>query len=337
MATEQNFSVPYSDCLLTIGCRLNIRQVSFNWKSFAKNAWKCHLDIDKLSDKHTLSTDLKVHATAKGFFPRLSSALIQLMGGYPQPSAWTVWRAWLKKQLEIYSPVYSALPPKPLGVNPYRFVQLLTSSLEPGALLVCADGTACVVGFQAAVIKPDQRLFHNSGCASMGYELPAAIGAYHATGKSIICLAGDGSIMMNLQELASIGGLGLPIKIFLLNNRGYHSIRQTQNNYFPANPIGCGVESGLSFPDFQDLCKGFGLAYFCTNTESTLRQDLTASLLDTRPLLHEIQLDLEQEFSPKLASKKLADGSMVTSELEDMAPFLGDEEMSRIRAEAMRI
>ena len=196
-----------------------------------------------------------------------------------------------KATRDIFSCLFSVTA-KALGVNPYRFVQLLTSSLEPGALLVCADGTACVVGFQAAVIKPDQRLFHNSGCASMGYELPAAIGAYHATGKSIICLAGDGSIMMNLQELASIGGLGLPIKIFLLNNRGYHSIRQT--NYFPANPIGCGVESGLSFPDFQDLQR-FWACLFLRIRVYTTRFDCL--IIDTRPPLHEIQLDLEQEFS----------------------------------------
>ena len=333
-----NFAVQYSDCLLTIGCRLNIRQVSFNWRSFAKNAWKCHLDIDKAElDKPTLHTDFKVHATAKDFFPRLSSALSRLMDGNPQPPSWNVWRVWLKDKLKIYSPISSALSPKSTGINPYRFVHILTSELKPGALSVCADGTACVVGFQAAVIKPDQRLFHNSGCASMGYELPAAVGAHHATGKSIICIAGDGSIMMNLQELASIGGMRLPIKIFLLNNRGYHSIRQTQSNYFPDNPIGCGVESGLSFPDFQQLCNAFGLAYYRTNSEPDLHKDLSKSLIDNGPLLHEIILDLEQDFSPKLSSRKLEDGSMVTSELDDMSPFLGEDEMDRIRNEAMSI
>ena len=337
-----NFAVQNSDCVITIGCRLNIRQVSFNWKSFAKNAWTCHIDIDKSElDKPTLVTDLKVNATIKGFFPRLSAALSSLSSSEKQQSLSSVtssrWIAWLKHQLDLFSSVRDALPDQNKGINPYRFIQRLTSSLQEGSTIVCADGTACVVGFQAAVIKPNQRLFHNSGCASMGYELPAAIGAFNATHSPVICIAGDGSIMMNLQELAIIGSKQYPIGIYLLNNKGYHSIRQTQNNYFPNNLIGCGVESGLPFPDFKNLCQGFGLRYFSSISESALEQDLSASLRASGPYLHEIVLDLDQSFAPKLSSRKLADGSMVTSELDDMAPFLGQSELNRIRAEALSI
>jgi len=337
-----NFAVQYSDCLLTVGCRLNIRQISFNWKSFAKYAWTCHVDIDKAElDKPTLKTDMKVQSTINGFFPRLSAALSSLVLAstvQDVPSQrWSSWRKWLNDQRIRFSPVSSAIPDQNKGVNPYRLINCLTSNLDPGSTIVCADGTACVVGFQAAVVKPQQRLFHNSGCASMGYELPAAIGAYHALQRRIICIAGDGSLMMNLQELAIIGGFKYPIGVYLLNNRGYHSIRQTQNNYFPDNPIGCGVESGLSFPDFEGLCRGFGLTYFRSDSESGLRRDLSCSLATTGPYLHEILLDLDQGFTPKLSSKKLEDGSMVTSELEDMAPFLGELEMSRIKAEAFAI
>lgn len=142
---------------------------------------------------------------------------------------------------------------------------------------------------------------------------------------------------MNLQELAIIGGHKYPIGIYLLNNKGYHSIRQTQRRYFPDNLIGCGVESGLPFPDFEGLCKGFGIQYFCSNSELELRQDILNSVSSNGPYLHEIILDLDQDFAPKLASKKLDDGSMVTSELEDMAPFLGEYEMNRIKSEAMEL
>lgn len=171
----------------------------------------------------------------------------------------------------------------------------------------------------------------------MGYELPAAIGAYHAKGTAITCIAGDGSIMMNIQELSVIGGLQYPIGIYLLNNKGYHSIRQTQNNYFPTNSIGCGIESGLPFPKFKALCEGFGLRYFRSDSEDELSDELVASLSCKGPYVHEIILDLKQGFTPKLSSKILDDGSMVTSELEDMAPFLGDAEMSRIKHEAFSI
>jgi acetolactate synthase-1/2/3 large subunit len=337
-----NFAVQYSDCVVTVGCRLNIRQVSFNWNSFAKNAWKCHVDIDRAElDKPTLQTNLKVHATIKGFFPRLSVALAALSSDGLQPlesfAPWDLWRSWLKEQLMHFSPVKSALPPKQEGVNPYRFIHQLTSKLDPGATIVCADGTACVVGFQASIVKAGQRLFHNSGCASMGYELPAAIGAFHAKSEPIICIAGDGSLMMNLQELAIVGGFNLPIGIYLLNNKGYHSIRQTQSNYFPGNAVGCGIESGLVFPDFECLCKGFGLPYFKSSSESTLLQDIEQSLAEGGPYLHEIVLDLDQGFTPKLSSRKLADGSMTTSDLEDMSPFLDESEMTRIKTEALSL
>ena len=337
-----NFAVQFADVVLTVGCRLNIRQVSFNWHSFAKNAWTCHVDIDQAElDKPTLSTDLKVCATIKDFFPRLAKALHQeatvLASPKHQNPRWAEWRLWNQRYLNTYSPIQSALPPKSDAINPYRLIKVLTSRLEEGSTIVCADGTACVVGFQAAEIKPNQRLFHNSGCASMGYELPAAIGAYHATKQRIICIAGDGSIMMNLQDLASIGGQRLPIKIFLLNNMGYHSIRQTQHNYFPDNPVGCGVESGLPFPDFEILSKGFGLAYHRSTSEHDLEQQIINTLELDGPFLHEIILDLDQEFSPKLSSKKLEDGKMITSELEDMAPFLGADILDRIKQEAFAI
>ena len=171
----------------------------------------------------------------------------------------------------------------------------------------------------------------------MGYEIPAAIGAFDASNSEVICIAGDGSIMMNLQELSIIGSKNLPIKIFLLNNDGYHSIRQTQKNYVPNNPVGCGVESGLPFPSFEELAKGFNIKYFYSNNESSLNIDLEKNLQTKGPVIHEIKLNLEQVFEPKLSSKKLEDGTMITSELEDMAPFLSNEIMNRIRKAALEI
>ncbi len=338
-----NFAVQFSDCVATVGCRLNLRQVSFNWKSFAKNAWTCHVDIDRAElDKPTLHTDLKIHATIKGLFQRLSAELSRLanVGEISREDLLRHWRQWAdfnRKQLFEYSPLHDALPPKHTSVNPYRLIHRLSLRLPVGSISVCADGTACVVGFQASVIKPNQRLYHNSGCASMGYDLPAAIGAFHATGKDIVCIAGDGSIMMNLQDLAYIGGLLLPIRILLLNNQGYHSIRQTQNNYFPGNPVGCGIESGLPFPEFRQLSEGFGIHYLRLEQEAKMDEALDQFLSRKGPVLLEAVLDLEQEFAPKLASKKLEDGTMVTAELEDMTPLLGDSVLQRIREEAHAI
>jgi len=335
-----NFAVQYSNAVLIVGTRLNIRAVSFNWKSFAKNAWKCHVVFDEAElTKPTLDTDLRIHATSRGFFPKLSEALEKclLEKSLSKNDIFAKWSSWIsfnKRLLSKYHATKDALPQKSTSVNPYRFIDKLSNFLPSGSITVCADGTACVVGFQAFTIKKDQRLYHNSGCASMGYELPAAIGAYHATNKEIICLAGDGSIMMNIQDLATIGGLKLPIKVILLNNQGYHSIRQTQNNYFPSNPVGCGVESGLPFPDFQALSVAFGLRYHRLERENDMELRLTEFLALPGPSFLEVHLDLEQQFAPKLASKKLGDGSMVTAELEDMTPLLQQDEMKAIRQEA---
>ena len=132
----------------------------------------------------------------------------------------------------------------------------LGEHLPENQIIVTGDGTACVVSFQALQLKPGQRLYSNSGCASMGYDLPAAIGAcVGSNGQSVVCLAGDGSIMQNIQELATIAFNRYPIKIFVLNNMGYHSIRQTQQNFFGEPLIGVGPDSGLGFPDFANLIR----------------------------------------------------------------------------------
>ncbi len=336
-----NFAVQLSDCVIIIGCRLNIRQVSFNWNSFAKNAWKCHIDIDLDElEKPTLNTDLKVNGDIKNFFKRLSLTLknkIKITNYSITKDNWLKWIAFNKDLLEEFPATLPCTKIKNELINPYFLIDCLFKELPENRKIVCADGTACVVTFQAAIIKKGQRLFHNSGCASMGYEIPAAIGAFYAEEEEIICIAGDGSIMMNLQELAIIGYKKLPIKIFLLNNQGYHSIRQTQHNYFPDNPVGCGIESGLPFPDFENLAKGFALGYKRSDNENSLKNDILETLKIEGPIIHEIILNLEQAFEPKLSSKKLDDGSMSTSELEDMAPFISDERMTEVKNKAFKI
>jgi acetolactate synthase-1/2/3 large subunit len=202
-------------------------------------------------------------------------------------------------------------------------------ALEENDIVVCADGTACVTAFQAAIIKPGQRLFHNSGAAPMGYDLPAAIGAAcaHPEAKRIICLAGDGSVMMNLQEMQTISGNQMPIKLFVLNNSGYHSIRQTQTAFFPDNIAGCGTDSGLSFPSFDKIAAAFGFSFLKCATQPEVASTIAKTLETDGPVLCEVMLDLRQPFAPKLSSRKLEDGRMVSAPLEDMAPFLSREEL----------
>ena len=161
----------------------------------------------------------------------------------------------------------------------------------------------------------------------MGYDLPAAIGACLAAGgKRIVCLAGDGSIMMNLQELQTIAGANLPIKVFLLNNDGYHSIRQTQQAFFAGNLHGCESASGVTFPDFGKIGPAFGIETSRVDRLDGVAAAVRKTLAAAGPALCEVILDPAQPFSPKSSSRRLPDGRMVSSPLEDMAPFLPRDE-----------
>jgi acetolactate synthase-1/2/3 large subunit len=194
---------------------------------------------------------------------------------------------------------------------------------------VTGDGTACVVSFQAARIKSDTRLYTNSGCASMGYDVPAAIGACVASGRRVFCLVGDGSVMMNLQELQTIAGRRLPVQIFVLNNDGYASIRQTQRAYFPGNAVGIGPDSGVTFPDFVRLAEALGIPARRCAGRADLPAAFDLALRADGPTLVEVMLDPDAPFAPKLASRALPDGRMVSPALEDMAPFLSREELAQ--------
>lgn len=325
-----NFTVQNSDFLLVLGSRLNIRQVSYNYSCFAREAFKVMVDVDEAElRKPTLSIDLPICCSLERFLPALEAAL----EGYEKPATHDLYLDWAREKVRTYPVLLPEYMNKQNPINPYYFVDVLFDCLEEGDVVVTGDGTACVVSFQGAKLKQGQRLFTNSGCASMGYDLPAALGAYfggaaQTTGR-VICLAGDGSIMMNIQELATISGRRLPIKIFVLNNDGYHSIRQTQQNHFAGNVIGCGPDSGLAFPDFCQLATGFGLASSRCEDHGALKACVEDALNSEGPHLCEIVLDKAQQFAPKVSSRRLEDGRMVSAPLEDLAPFLDREEFKR--------
>jgi acetolactate synthase-1/2/3 large subunit len=319
-----NFAVQNADFLLILGCRLNIRQVSYAWQHFARGAYKVMVDVDAAElAKPTLDIDLPVHADTGA----VVAALLERTADLEPPPAQAPWAAWCRERKARYPVVLPEYWTSPRQVNPYCFVQALFDCLADDDTVVTGDATACITTFQAARLKAGQRLFSDSGCAPMGFDLPAAIGACVAQDRRrVVCLAGDGSIMLNVQELQTISGLALPIKIFVLNNNGYLSIRQTQRNFFPDNPVGAGPESGVTFPDFERLAYGFGIPFLRCETHSTLHHAITETLGRDGPQMCEIVLDPEQPFSPRVSSKRLPDGRMVTAPLEDMFPFLPREE-----------
>ena len=327
-----NFVVQSADLLIVLGSRLNIRQVSYNWQSFARNAKKIWVDIDKAEfNKPYVKADITIEADLKTFLPALQ---VQL-----QYSQWRAqhhsWVDWCIDINERFTPKAEDYPVSEDAINSYHFIEELFRHLKANDIVVCGDATATIVPFQIGKIKAGMRLFSNSGSASMGYDIPAALGAAVANPQArVICLAGDGSSMMNIQELETISHLGLNVLVFILNNDGYLSIKQTQRNFFKRE-AGSSSQSGLSFPDFRKLGEAFSFRSIELKKEGW-KNTLAKFRALAGPSLCNTFLDLHQEFEPRLKSK-MVNGVISTPELDDMHPFLDPDRIAAIRASATNI
>jgi acetolactate synthase-1/2/3 large subunit len=321
-----NFTVQNADVVLVLGSRLNIRQVSYEWAKFAPNATLIQVDIDPAElCKPTVTPRLGIQADLSEFLSRFNAKLNET--NYRPHHA--DWLAWCKQRVERYPVVLPRHREPRLQdcINPYHFIELLFQHLNAHDIIVCGDGSACVVTYQAAFIQKGMRLFCNSGCAAMGYDLPAAIGAAIAKpGRRIICLAGDGSIQLNIQELQTVAQRQLPIKIFVLNNDGYLSIRQTQKAFFN-RLAGESPASGVTFPDMVRLADAYNIPATRYDSAQEFQDTIAQFLAQPGPGVFDIMLDPEQGFEPKVSSRRLADGTIASTALEDMAPFLSPEEL----------
>lgn len=316
---SSNFIIQNSDVLLTIGVRLGVRTVSYLFKAFARAAYRIVVDIDPVElKKPTIFPDMQVHCDAKVLLEEMARQL----HSNPLPPKEN-WLEWCRERRRRYPSVTPEWRAQKDYVNSFHFVDVLSGELAPSDVIVLANGAANTCTFQAVKLKKGQRLFTNSGCASMGYDLPAAIGACFANDrKRVICIAGDGSIQMNLQELQTIVHHNLPIKIFLLNNNGYTSIRLTQDAYFPGDYIAADPSSGVSFPDIQKICTAYGIPSNRAVNHGQLLEKIRENLAASGPALCEIMMSPDQLLYPKLASEIKPDGTMVSKPLEDMFPFL---------------
>lgn len=323
-----NFAVQNSDVLLSVGSRLSIRQVGYNYQSWARCAKKIVVDVDPEElKKPTVNPDMPICADAKAFLKRFDEILDE-NPVEPKESWIACCQDWKKNYPVVQPKHYEQSEP----VNVYAFIKELSSRLNEGQITVVGNGSACVVGSHGYVIKKDQRFIINSAIASMGYDLPAAIGACVCDhSQDIINVTGDGSIQMNLQELQTIVQNRLPIKIFMINNGGYHSIRQSQMNFFGEPLVGIGEEShDLSFPDMSKLVPAYGIPYVRCEKTAELGEKIEETLSIPGYAFCEVIVDSKQKFEPKSATKKLPDGSLVSAPLEDLAPFLPREELEKI-------
>jgi len=279
--------------------------------------------------KHTIHVHMPIHTDAKDFLEAMDRNLTEekLFKG----SEWLdICQSWKKNYPVVTEDKWQESGE---GANVYAFMKYMSGSLPENSLTAVSNGACCVVGNQAYVIKKGSRMANNSAVASMGYGLPAAIGTCIGGGrKETVCLEGDGSIMMNLQELQTIITNKLPIKLFLINNNGYHSIRITQNNLFSNHcKVGIGEESGdLSFPEFKKIADAFGYPYYSAHTNAEMKEVVDKVLKLDGPVFCEIFTDTKQVWEPKSSTKRLEDGTLVSPPLEDLAPFLPREELKNI-------
>jgi len=319
-----NFVVQYADLLLVLGSRLSIRQISYNWKEFAKNAIVVSVDIDSFElKKNLIQIDYKIQMDLKIFFKKFNKLNINIKNKNNNLK-WSKWINWCNYIRKEFTPKIEDYKTHQGKINIYHFIITLFKLLKKNEIIVAADGTATVVPNQVGYLNKNIKYIANSGSASMGFELPGAIGAAIADRKKkIICLAGDGSIMLNLQELQTIKSLNLNIIIFLINNDGYLSIKQTQKNFF-GKEHGSSPRSGLTFPNFIKISKSFGIKSYDLQFKNWKKQLKNIINLKKGPLFININVDTKQEFEPKLKSKTV-NNKIVTPSLENMYPFLSDE------------
>lgn len=330
-----NFCLQNADVIVVLGSRLNIRQTSYNWDSFGENAWIAQVDIDEAElSKPGIKANQLVVSDVVDFLGELDLACQNI--ALPDYSSWSSWCQSVGSRFAVRNE-HTQSPGQPL--NPYLLVDRVFDHLRDFDVVACGNASACILPFQIGRLKRNQRLFSNSGSASMGYDLPAAIGAALAFSRQserrVICFAGDGSLQMNIQELQTLKTEGLNVIVVVLNNGGYLSIWQTHENFF-GRVIGATPATGVEFPDFSAVAQAYGLQ------AATIRDVADLPLLDRMlaqdgPRLLNVIVDPRQEFTPRIKSRVDESGKFVTPSLDDMHPFLDPKVIIEVHESAAAI
>lgn len=325
-----NFCLQNADFVLVIGSRLNIRQTGYNWHAFAENAWVAQVDIDPAElGKPLFRPDLGIVSDAGSFISTFEKTLNQQ--SLPDFSPW---QEWCRQTHRKYAPEDEHQLASTGPLNPYPVVAEIFRQLRDDDVVVCGNASACILPFQVGRLRHGQRMFSNSGAASMGYDLPAAIGASRGASR-VICIAGDGSLQMNIQELQTLKTLNANVIVIVLNNAGYLSIWQTHENFF-GKVIGATPASGVEFPDFSTVARAYGLPSAKIETLEDI-EALKQWLKQDGPLLLDLRVDPAQGFAPRIKSRVDESGKFVSPALDDMFPFLPPEELETVRSSARAI
>lgn len=314
-----NFAVQNCDLLISLGCRLDNIITAYNPRGFARAAKKVVIDVDRNEiDKLDMDIALGINADAADFLAALNAQPVP-----PQPTR-AAWLARIAEWKRRY-PVNDGKPfPASGPIDHYHFVSALSDAIPPDTLVATgSSGLAIEVFYTVFRNKPGQRVFLTSGLGSMGYGLPAAIGACFANGKKpMIAVESDGSLQLNLQELATLVAHNLPVCLIVMNNGGYASIRNTQRNYFAGRQVGTGPEAGLLLPDLKQVATTYGLPFRRITDAADLAPVLDEVAARPQAMIVDVQLTPNETLAPKCAALPQPDGSMLSMPLEDMSPLL---------------
>jgi len=320
-----NFIVQNCDLYISIGSRLPFMVTGYNSKDFARKAKKVMVDIDKTEiNLCRVSLDEKINCDASYFLKTLLSYLPRKIN---LPDDWLKYCQNIRKKYPI---VLQKFITQKKFVNSYYFIDILSDILNKQDIVVTDMGLSFVGTHQAFKIKKGQKLYTNSGHAPMGWGLPAAVGAYYASkNQRIVCLAGEGGFQMNIQELATIMHNKLPIKIFILNNGGYLTIKQTQQHGFNSRIMGANSQSGLSFPDYKKIAQSHKMEYIKIKNNKNLKSKIKKTLSGNKPIICELMIDPNQEQMPKAINKRITSRKIVATKYEDLYPFLSSKEIQK--------
>lgn len=323
-----NIAMQNADLLICIGNRLSVPFIGYEYEKFAPLAKKIIIDIDKTDHKKkTIHIDKFILADAKKFIKEMIKASTNTSFSFK--TDWVSKCNEIKNKYPVNLPEYAK---EKNDMNMYYVVNEISTLLNQSDIIITDAGSAYYTVSQAIKIKQGQKLILPGGAANMGYNLPASVGASIGSNKKrIICITGDGSLQTNIHELQTIISHRLPIKIFVLNNKGYLSIRNTQHNFFQNRKIGESKKTGISFPDLKKISYAYGIPYILIKNNEDLQSSLPKILDNNKPIICDIQCLFEQEIIPTVSSKKLSNGTMISSPIDDMYPFLSSEEMNKIK------
>ena len=319
-----NFIMQNSDLFIVLGTRMGIRICGYAYDTVAYNAVKVMIDVDEAElEKPTFRPDVKIHSDAGAFLEALHVALPSL----PPHEEWLSYCRGVKARFPVILPEHRE---RTDYVSSYVLPEAVVRHAPDPLTVVTSNGIAYTSTFQAIPIRKGMRMFSNEACASMGYGLPAAIGAAFAGGdRRVVCFEGDGSIQMNLQELQTMKNYRLPITLLIYNNGGYLSIKTTQKAFFGGFFVGSEAGSGVVLPSFEKLATAYDLPYFRLSTNQELDEKLPEIFAVNGPVVVEVMLDPFEVLGPKAASRRQPDGTMVSEPLDNMAPFLPEEERAK--------